>query len=439
MLDPVPPADVVRDDYVPVDDYISPDFAAREKERLWPRAWQMACREEELAEVGAFVTYDIADDSVTIVRSTADTISAFFNVCPHRGRRLTGGCGRMGRFHCKYHGWKWNLAGEAVDVVDRHDWGDLLQDDDIALTPVRAETWSGWVFICMDQDTPPLAEWLEPARAYLDPFEIGRMRYKWRRQAVLPANWKVALEAFTEGYHVQTTHRQLLAWSSDYTYSAPHGLHGHFGYSPGRPLGLPSPRLGDPGDADARLGIVQFYEELLATLDTTMTRHTLAAARRVRDEMPAGSEPMEIVRAFLRINREEHERAGAGWPESLTPERMFAAGTSWHIFPNMVFLQGATYLLGYRARPNGDDPDSCIFDVYALERFPDGDAPDVELSLCPDIASTDQWGLILTQDFQNMDDIQKGMKSRAFRGARTNPRQELAVSHFHRVLHDFLA
>ncbi|MFD2501562.1 hypothetical protein ACFSTI_25555 [Rhizorhabdus histidinilytica] len=36
------------DDFIPKEDYVSRDFARRETERLWPRTWQMACREEEI-------------------------------------------------------------------------------------------------------------------------------------------------------------------------------------------------------------------------------------------------------------------------------------------------------------------------------------------------------------------------------------------------------
>lgn len=429
----------VRDDYVPGDDYISPQFAALEKARLWPRSWLMAGRVEEVETSGQFLTFEIADESISVVRTPKGELKAFYNVCPHRGRRLTSGCGKMSRFLCKYHGWNWTLDGKPVGIVDREDWGDMLPDEDITLSPVRVDTWSGWVFVCMDDTAPGLQEWLRPAQDYLDVFEIGKMRYKWRRQAVLPANWKVALEAFTEGYHVQTTHRQILEWTSDYTISAGHGLHGNFGYAPGRPLGQPSPRLGPLGDIDVREGIIRFYEEMRDTLDTTMTEHTMRAAERLRTEMSREDEPIDIVRAFLRFNREEHEKSGAGWPEEMTPEKMSKAGTSWHIFPNMVFLPGPTYLLGYRARPNGDDPDSCIFDVYALERYPEGAEPKPEVRVLPDITSVADWGLVLTQDFQNMADIQQGMKSRGFRGARPNPKQELAVSNFHVALHQFLA
>ena len=81
----------VRADFVPKEDYICRDFARREKERLWTRVWQVACREQELPKVGDYITYDICDQSIIVVRSGPETISAYYNVCTHRGRRLTEG------------------------------------------------------------------------------------------------------------------------------------------------------------------------------------------------------------------------------------------------------------------------------------------------------------------------------------------------------------
>ena len=78
----VPHSSVVRESY------FSPRYLDLEYRRLWPRVWQMACREEELSEVGDYITYDIGDDSVIVVRSAPDQVRAFHNVCRHRGRRL---------------------------------------------------------------------------------------------------------------------------------------------------------------------------------------------------------------------------------------------------------------------------------------------------------------------------------------------------------------
>ena len=127
------PADEVRDDFVPKEAYFSADFARLEAARLWPRVWQIACRVEELPTVGSYVTYDIVDDSIVVVRTSASEIKAYHNVCTHRGRRLVDGCGSARRFQCPFHGWQFELDGRPAVVVDRDDWGDGLKDDDIVV------------------------------------------------------------------------------------------------------------------------------------------------------------------------------------------------------------------------------------------------------------------------------------------------------------------
>ena len=64
------PPNEVRDDFVPKEVYYSPEFAKLEAEQLWPFVWQLACRLEEIPKVGDYVTYDILDDSIIIVRVT---------------------------------------------------------------------------------------------------------------------------------------------------------------------------------------------------------------------------------------------------------------------------------------------------------------------------------------------------------------------------------
>jgi phenylpropionate dioxygenase-like ring-hydroxylating dioxygenase large terminal subunit len=428
----------VRDDFVPASDYLSREFLELEKQRLWPRAWQMACREEEIPKVGDYYTYEILDDSIVVVRTEPDQIRAYHNVCPHRGRRLTDGCGHTARFHCRFHGWQWDLAGKNTLVVDREDWAGALSDEDVALRTVRVETWSGWVYVNMDPDCAPLAEWLAPAKAMLDPFELGGLRYQWRKSTILPCNWKVALEAFNEGYHVQTTHRQMLEYMDDVTVSHEHGRHAMFAYWKALPMGSRSRRLGGPLGDDIRPGILAYMEDMAATLNAGSSVRAVHAARRVMQEVPPGKTPTEVLTAFAGFIRENAEADGAGFPP-ITPQQIYAAGIDWHLFPNQIMLQSPTGLLGYRARPNGDDPDSCLWDVYSLQRYPAGQEPKVVQEWCDDLTDESFWGRILCQDYDNMAALQRGMKSRGFAGSRPNPVQERAVSNFHRALHDFVA
>jgi hypothetical protein len=108
-----------------------------------------------------------------------------------------------------------------------------------------------------------------------------------------------------------------------------------------------------------------------------------------------------------------------------------------------VFLHWPDGVLAYRARPDGDDPDSCIYDIWSLVRFAPGSEPPLEREFYYgnndwNTNVVENFGLILSQDFQNMGEVQRGMKSRGFRGSRTNPLQESTISNFHRVLRDYL-
>src|SRR3546814_4542826 len=69
------------------------------------------------------------------------------------------------------------------------------------------------------------------------------MNYHWRKSTIFDCNWKVAIEAFNEGYHVQTTHNQMLRYFDDWTQSYARGRHPHFGYWESMPMGSRSPRL----------------------------------------------------------------------------------------------------------------------------------------------------------------------------------------------------
>ena len=138
---------------------ISPEFLRLEYQRVWRKVWQVACREEELPRVGDFVTYDIGDQSVIVVRVAPDELRAYHNVCLHRGRRLPQGCGKATKFHCNYHGWQWGLDGRNLRVIDKHDWGaaTCVSDESLRLREVLVDTWGGFVFVNLDLQAQPLA------------------------------------------------------------------------------------------------------------------------------------------------------------------------------------------------------------------------------------------------------------------------------------------
>jgi hypothetical protein len=94
-------------------------------------------------------------------------------------------------------------------------------------------------------------------------------------------------------------------------------------------------------------------------------------------------------------------------------------------------------LLWYRARPVKGDPDHCHYDVLSLERCSPEETPAFTHEVYPDWREANP-GRILSQDYGNLERVQRGMKSSAFKESRLNPVQEICISNFHRALHEQL-
>jgi phenylpropionate dioxygenase-like ring-hydroxylating dioxygenase large terminal subunit len=438
-VDPLIDPARVRDDYVPKEGYFDQRFAMLELEHLWSKVWQVACRAEEIPNVGDYVTYDIGRDSITVVRRSEDEIRAFFNSCQHRGRRLTEGCGKMKRFQCRFHGWKYNLDGKCIEVLDRKDWADRLDDADVNLIPVSVDTWGGFVFINMDPNPEPLAEYLRPINELLANFELEKMRFRWYKTARLKCNWKTVLEAFDEGYHAAQTHPQLLPYFDDYTGSRALGRHGAFFYPEMYPPLQQSRRLKKEPPKDYRKIVMDYTAAFNRDLAAMVTPRSYEAAQRLKDEVAEGATPDEVLTKWATWTVEAAEKEGAGWPP-VTPEDVRNLPADIHLFPNSVFLAGnVDGMLWYRARPDGTNPESCLFDVWSLVRYAPGAEPPLDREFYDNWQDHENWGLVLTQDFRNIEEVQRGMAVRSFRAARTNPVQEVAVSHFERTVREYLS
>jgi phenylpropionate dioxygenase-like ring-hydroxylating dioxygenase large terminal subunit len=447
------PQEEVVNDTISVDDlaeplmlskdvYLSPDYARAEGEKLWAKVWQHAGRVEEIPNVGDFITYDIGNESILMVRSAPDTIKAFYNVCSHRGRQLaetpegSHSCsGKRKLFVCGYHGWRYDLDGKCAHIPDPDDWKCALTEDRTRLTEVKVDTWGGWIWINMDPRCESLRAYLEPAAGHLDQFELDKMRYRWRKWIVFDCNWKVAIEAFAESYHVKSTHPQLNKYGDFYTVSYAQGLHGNNKFHSKKPEenNTATATVSRAGKgADARKTIAQMQQEFWETMQASTTPTLVEAAQRLVDELPEGTPPEQVHRHWMESARKDDAARGLIWPD-LDRQKVADAGLAWQIFPNMTILQGNVFALCYRTRPYGTDPNKCIYEAFAIERFPEGQEPKTEwVRACADDET--EWRQVLSQDFSNMRAVQRGMQSRSFRGPLPNPNQERKVTNLHRNL-----
>ncbi len=421
-----------EDGTVPRARYTSAEFAELEFERLWSRVWQVACREEEVAEVGAYIEYLIGDQSILVVRSGPDTIRAFHNTCLHRGTRLADGTGRFADacIQCRYHAWRYDLDGRLTEVVDRDEFDPIPPDT--GLKAVQVDCWGGFVWICLDPGAPPLLDYLDPLPTLLAPYHLDQLRIRTYLSTVLPANWKVAVDAFNEGYHVQGTHPQLLPWTDDVSLEyEPLGIHAHYGRLPNARRQLrPSPRLGlSEGEYDEG----EILENFVRGLGGLFYRDERALIEEIR-ATPGDGETM--LSRYQKGRRELLVARGVAVEEFADDQLTSAEDV--YFFPNMVGPIYPGIAIVFRVRPNGIDPDSCIKDTWFLQ-WPTPDKPfeRTERRFFPEWKERD-WGEITNQDYANMEHVQIGMKSRGGPPLRLNRRQESNLLHMHRMIDRYL-
>ncbi|GGN97556.1 aromatic ring-hydroxylating oxygenase subunit alpha [Nocardia rhizosphaerihabitans] len=421
-----------------VEAYISPEYAKAEGDRLWAKVWQQVCRVEEIPRVGDYLTYEIAADSIIVVRTAPDTLRAYHNVCAHRGRRLVDtppgahdGRGQTRQFTCSFHGWRYDLDGRNTFVAERDDWPCGLTERNDGLAKVQIDTWGGWVWINMDPECEPLRDYLEPAAGLLEHFELEKMRYRWRKWLTFDCNWKVAFEAFMETYHVPYTHPEFSNFGSFLGWARAQGKHSNIGYDAPKGMEENQAKLRVGGGADARISTAQLQNFTWENANTNTTRTLVDVANRLVDELPEGTPSDQVLRYWLETARAEDQARGVDWPK-VEPDIVAQSGTAWQIFPNFQIGHAVNNMLCYRFRPYGTDPDKCIFEAAVFELFPEGQEPQTEWEYTP--VGDPGWRTVLPQDFDNMAAVQQGMKSRGFSGPKPNPYRERSVVNLHHNL-----
>ncbi len=206
-----PPANFPILPDIPAGRYIDPRFYELEKHHIWKKSWLFAAHIDEIPEPGCFVSWENTGEPVVIVHAENGDINAFYNTCRHRGAPvITDQRGRRPRLTCKYHGWSYGLNGDLLSVRDKEDFADL----DLScrgLISVRCERFGNLIFLNFDPEAPTLLEWLGAVADEWREFQFENCRLVSKHSFDLQCNWKIAMEANTEVYHVPNIHPNTVA------------------------------------------------------------------------------------------------------------------------------------------------------------------------------------------------------------------------------------
>ena len=422
------PFPVTNPELVPSARYYDADFFALEKEKLWPHVWQMACRLEEIPNVGDYVEYTILDKSVIVV-NTKNGVKAFHNACRHRGVRLAtgpGNCAKQG-FICPFHGWRWNSEGENTFVFGKQVFTpELLDRAEIDLAPCRVEFWAGCAFINFDDDAPSLLDSLGPVAERMNARHADKLKMDWWFGTVLPTNWKLAMEAFQEGYHVMKTHPQLQQLSP-------------LGYPYERVEGKIATRPGLTGKGAVELQI-EFKARLGSGMAGMVHQTEIDVLDKLRD-MDVPEDPIAAVGQFYTQARKAITEDGLARGAPMFDLTQVAQDLKFNavefMFPHFFLLPMFSAMSAYRIRPL--KPETCLFEIWSLVLRPVGEAYDTPKA--PTILPYDSpdFPEIPNQDYSNLPLQQLGLHAGGFDHMRLSKDFEGMISNYHRLIDGYIA
>lgn len=202
---------------LPRETFTSAEFFAYEQEYVFARNWVFVCAVDELAQPGTAIPVSVAGRPVVVVSDKRGTIRAFHNVCSHRGTVIvTEPTKRLGVLRCPYHSWGYALDG-ALRTTPHfgghgvHDHPDFDKSKN-GLRPVRCEAWHRLVFVNLSNEGPSLAEFVAPLAKRWS-IDYSALRMGGVTPFELKANWKLAIENFSESYHLPSIHPGLNSYS----------------------------------------------------------------------------------------------------------------------------------------------------------------------------------------------------------------------------------
>ncbi|HVW67399.1 MAG TPA: aromatic ring-hydroxylating dioxygenase subunit alpha [Steroidobacteraceae bacterium] len=394
--------------------YTSREFMRLEWQRMWTKVWLLGGRELDIPNPGDYIATEIGAESVLVVRQKDGGVRGFYNVCQHRGNRLSecgvGSTGESQSFKCAYHHWEYELDGSFRRIPDIDTFPQGRPSH--GLCEVKCDTWGGFVWFSLAESPPPLLDYLGPIPQHLEPYNLNRMVQTRDITVEWDCNWKASVDAFNESYHVQGIHPQLLYYLHDLDIQIDcYERHSRYLI----PFGTLSPRVRRPP------GIPEPIKTIMKA---------------------AGMDPADYDEPIANIRRDvqKHKRAYGkthGKDYSRLNDDQLTDDYHYLIFPNLSLNVHADDFWIFRQRPHPTDPDRMFYDIMTFELVPEG-------AEWPRRAVHKRWkhgekgiGLVLDQDAANLPGVQAGMHSKGFRGLWLG-KQELRIRHFHKVLDDYI-
>jgi len=206
-----PSAPLAQASTIPASWYTDKRIFDLEQQTVFSGSWQVCARIDQVIKSGDYVTTEIADEPIVIVRGSDEELRGFFNVCRHHAAAvMTEREGHANQMRCPYHGWTYSLEGELKGTPEFSGVCSFERAEN-GLLPIQIATWEKWVFArlsgqvrSLNESELLLAEFLgADFIAQLQKLNLGNLHWCERRSYTLNCNWKVFVDNYLDGgYHV---------------------------------------------------------------------------------------------------------------------------------------------------------------------------------------------------------------------------------------------
>ena len=195
--------------------YTSSRYIKKELETVFAKSWVCVGLASDIPNLGDASPTHVAGMPIVLIRDHTNTIRVFHNICSHRGLQLIDEpCNIQSKIRCPYHSWTYGTDGnlkytphfggyckDSYEGFDRTSKG---------LKPIRCDRWLDMIFINLSGDAVFLEDYLQPVRDRWATYDLTQLRRESRElHYSCKANWKLAVENFSEVYHLAPVHPVL--------------------------------------------------------------------------------------------------------------------------------------------------------------------------------------------------------------------------------------
>jgi len=186
--------------------YTSNDFLDAELKHIFSQDWFCAGRASAISKPGEYLTLELANQPIMVIRDKSGDLRAQSNVCLHRMSTLLEGRGQTSSIVCPYHAWTYELNGTLRGAPAMTE-NQAFCKQGMQLPTVRCEEWLGWIMVTLNQKAPSVRTQLAEVEEMIADYQMEDYQETFFETHCWNTNWKVLAENFMESYHLPVCHR----------------------------------------------------------------------------------------------------------------------------------------------------------------------------------------------------------------------------------------